>query len=68
MNTAKAGKEMWASLDEDHNRMLAEILNELPGVQCEIRTPFVTIYYDTEVALQRAHKVMATDPRLAGNH
>ncbi len=51
MNTAKAGKEMWASFDEDHNRTLAEILNELPGVQCEIRTPFVTIYYDTEVAV-----------------
>ena len=66
MNMTKAGKEMWASLDEDHNRILAEILNELPGVQCEIRTPFVTFYYDTELALQRAHKVMTTDPRLAG--
>ena len=43
MNTAKAGKEMWASFDEDHNRTLAEILNELPGVQCEIRTPFVDL-------------------------
>ena len=67
MNMTKAGKEMWASFDEDHNRTLAEILNELPGVQCEIPTPFVTIYYDTKIALQQAHKVMATDPRLAGN-
>jgi hypothetical protein len=67
MNTAKAEKEMWASFDEGHNRVLAEILNELPGVKCEIRTPLVTIYYDTEVALQRAYKAMATDPRLAGN-
>jgi hypothetical protein len=66
MNTAKAGKEMWTSFDEDHNRILAEILNELPGVRCEIRTPIVTIYYDTEAALRRAQEIMATDPRLAG--
>jgi hypothetical protein len=39
MNTAKAGKEMWASFDDDHNRILAEILNELPGVQCENSNP-----------------------------
>jgi hypothetical protein len=59
-------KEMWTSFDERHNRILAEILNELPGVQCEIPTPFVTTYYDTEAALQRAHKITATDPRSAG--
>ncbi len=67
MNTAKAGKEMWTSFDEDHNRILAEILNELPGVQCEIRTPFVTIYYDTEAALQRAHKIIANGPKIGWN-
>jgi len=66
MNTAKAGKEMWTSFDEDRNRILAEVLNQLPGVRCEIQNPVVTIYYDTEAALQRARQVMATDPRLAG--
>jgi hypothetical protein len=65
MNTVKAGKGMWASFDEDHSRILAEILNDPPGVRCEVRTPFVTIYSASDAALERARKVMATDARLA---
>ena len=43
MNTAKAGKEMWTSFDEDRNRILAEILNELLRARCEIQNPEATI-------------------------
>jgi len=58
-------REMWASFDENYNYTVAEVLKEIKDVRCEVGGFFVSIFYDDEAALERAHSAILLDPRLA---
>jgi hypothetical protein len=60
-------REIWAVFDKNQGETIAEIVNNLDGVRCEVRTPFVTVFYENDEALAHAHRAIASDPRLLPN-
>jgi hypothetical protein len=45
-------REMWASFDDNYNRIITELLKDIEGVRCEVRGLFVSIFYEDEDALK----------------